>query len=96
VREPAQAAARGLVWTPRSISLDGKNNGKNNNNIVIANLVNVQLTQVQVIQEVQITQVVQNIIVIDGKKEARDNVRKNHYRNKNKNVVCHLLKCFWQ
>ena len=104
----ATPVAKGLVWTPRSLQTrqfgefgfgnDKKNkkfNKNKNNNIIIAQPINIELTQIQIVQEVQIINVVQNLIIIDGADFFKDNIRKNHFKNVNKNrqvvSTCPLL-----
>ncbi len=65
------------------------NNNNNNNDVTIIDTTVVQLNEGRRNQEVELTILVQeNIKKNNGKKRAKDNVRKNHYRNKNRNVVC--------
>lgn len=98
----ASPVERGLVWTPRSLDTRqdrnrggrdqdrNRNNNNNNRRIIIAQPINIRLTQIQIIKEVQIINVIQNLIVVNGLERARDTIRRNHFRNRNRgrNVVC--------
>lgn len=78
---------RRLVWIPRSSERkDG--GGKNNDKITIIDTTEVKLSEASRNSEVEFTLLVEEKIKIeDQKKKAKDNVRKNHFRNKNSDVV---------
>lgn len=86
---------RRMVWTPRSLERKDESGSKNNNNkdaITIVDTTAIELTEKSRNSEVELTILVQEKIRIeDQKRTAKDNVRKNHYRNKNRNVVCQSL-----
>jgi len=70
----------------------------NNNNVQEITITELSTTDVSIqngqrSQDIQLVQLVQEkIVVIDNSRQFRDNVRKNTFRNKNKNVVCTILK----
>src|ERR1700722_40260 len=78
---------RRLFWTPRS--LERKDGGKNkDNDITIVDTTVIKLTEESRNSEIELTvKVEEKIKIKEQKKKAKDNVRKNHYRNKNKDVV---------
>jgi len=87
VPETAEYAARGLIYAPQSLS---KRKNNNNNKLVITTTEETQLTEIQQGSEIQLTEIVEKqLVVIDKTNEARDNVRKNHFKNVNsdKNLV---------
>lgn len=58
------------------------NNNNNNNRLVITTTEETQLTEIQQGSEIQLTEIVKKqLVVIDKTNEARDNVRKNHFKN---------------
>jgi hypothetical protein len=86
---------RRMVWTPRSQRKDS--GGKNNKDtLTIVDTTVVELTEKSRNSEVELTIRVQETIQSeDQKKKAKDNVRRNHYRNKNKDVVCDSFSNKW-
>jgi len=84
---------RRMVWTPRSLERkDESGSNHNKNTITIIDTTVVELTEVSRNSEIELTVLVQEKIKIEEqKKKAKDNVRKNHYRNKNRDVVCYPL-----
>lgn len=94
-REYVQPFERGLTWTRsqnrknNDQNQNNQNNRNNNDKIEITQLVAVQLTEQQRGREVQFTEiVVENLQIIDQTKQNKDNIRKNHFRNRNNKVVC--------
>ncbi|KAG0652089.1 hypothetical protein D0Z07_1386 [Hyphodiscus hymeniophilus] len=86
-RDLAHAVERGLVWMPRSLEARKKNSNNNDDIITITQLEETQLTVVQRGQEVQLTEIVEDkLVIIDQTKKNKDNIRKNHYKNRNSNV----------
>jgi hypothetical protein len=85
---------RRMSWTPRS--LERKNGGSKDKDLTIIDTTVVKLTEVERNSEIELTiKVEEKIKIEEQKKKDKDNVRKNHYRNKNKDVVCtHLLAPF--
>jgi hypothetical protein len=81
------ADERRMLWTPRS--LQRKDGGGKNNKDTIVDTTVVKLTEKSRNSEIELTILVQEKIRIeDQKKKAKDNVRKNHFRNKNNDAVC--------
>ena len=77
-----------MTWTPRSVKRNKKNDNKNNDVITITQLEETQLTVSERGKEVQLTELVEDkLVIIDQTKENKDNIRKNHYKNKNNNLV---------
>jgi hypothetical protein len=84
---------RRLMWAPRSLE-QKEESGSNHNKdtITIIDTTVVELTEASRNSEIELTVLVQEKIKIEEqKKTAKDNVRKNHYRNKNRDVVCYSL-----
>jgi hypothetical protein len=83
---------RRMVWTPRSLERKDESGSKHNkDSIAIIDTTVVELTEASRNSEIELTVLVQEKIKIEEqKKTAKDNVRKNHYRNKNRDVVCYL------
>jgi hypothetical protein len=78
----ADLSERGLVWNR------GKNSNKNNDKTVITDTTITQLTEVSRNSETQLTVLVEKKLVIKkDTRQSKDNVRRNHYAAKNKNVV---------
>jgi len=76
-RDTPNMAERGLVWVPRALQ-ERKNN--QNSDITITDTEITQLTEIQQGSETQLTVAVEKQVVIKkGTKNAKDNVRKNHF-----------------
>ncbi|KAM3068763.1 hypothetical protein ACMFMG_010934 [Clarireedia jacksonii] len=78
VPETTENLARGLVYPSRSLGrgADGV--------VIITQTQEQQLTEISRGREMQLTQLVQDrLIIIDRTNTARDNVRRNHFRNLN-------------
>ena len=74
---------RGMIWVPRKLQ-----QRKDTEIVQITDITEEQITEVQRGQEVQFTVLVEKkIIEIRQTKNAKDNVRKNHFAAKNKNAV---------
>ncbi|ESZ91153.1 hypothetical protein SBOR_8464 [Sclerotinia borealis F-4128] len=74
----AENAARGLVYTTRSFGQRG------NSVITITKTEEEQITEISRGREIQLTKLVQErLIIIDRTQIARDNIRKNHFKNLN-------------
>jgi hypothetical protein len=85
---------RRMVWTPRSLEQKDESGSNHNSKdtITIIDTTVVELTEASRNSEIELTVLVQEKIKIEEqKKTAKDNVRKNHYRNKNRDVVCYPL-----
>jgi hypothetical protein len=79
---------RRMFWNPRS--LERKDDGSKNKNkdTTIIDTTVVKLTEQSRNSEIELTvKVEEKIQIEEQKKKAKDNVRKNHFRNKNKDVV---------
>ncbi|RAL60053.1 hypothetical protein DID88_000679 [Monilinia fructigena] len=78
VPETVDNVARGLVYAPRS-------GGQRANVVVtITKTEEEQLTEISRGREIQLTKLVQErLVIIDRTQTARDNIRKNHFRNLN-------------
>ncbi|KAB8297323.1 hypothetical protein EYC80_002673 [Monilinia laxa] len=78
VPETVDNVARGLVYAPRSV-------GQRVNGVVtITTTEEEQLTEISRGREIQLTKLVQErLVIIDRTQIARDNIRKNHFRNLN-------------
>ena len=82
---------RRMLWTPRSLERKdgGGSKNKDKDTITIIDTTVVKLTEESRNSEIELTVLVEEKVKIEEqKKKAKDNVRKNHYRNKNKDVVC--------
>lgn len=76
-----------MIWIPRSVE-PRKNKNNNDNILTITELEETQLTVVEKGKEVQLTELVEKkLVIIDQTKQNKDNIRKNHFKNKNSNVV---------
>jgi hypothetical protein len=83
---------RRMMWTPRSLERKDGGDSKHKETITIIDTTVVELTEESRNSEVELTILVQEKIKIEEqKKTAKDNVRMNHYRNKNTNVVCTMF-----
>lgn len=83
---------RRMSWNPRSLRRRDGGDRNSKDTITIVDTTVVELTEQSRNSEVELTILVQEKIQIeDQKKKAKDNVRKNHYRNKNKDVVSSLF-----
>lgn len=84
VPETAENIERGLVYNPRSSG----HRANSNNVIIITKTKEEQLTEVSRGREIQLTKLVQErLVIIDQTQIARDNVRRNHFRNLNSQRV---------
>ena len=91
----AVAQERGMIWAPRGIWAR-RNNDNSDDTITITETEEEQLTVIQQGQEIELTKLVEKrVTVIDQKKVARDNVRKNHFKNKNSGQVCYVFRCIY-
>jgi hypothetical protein len=81
---------RRMVWSARSLERkDDSGSKKNKDSNTIIDTTVVELTEDRRNSEIELTVLVEEKIKIEAqKKKAKDNVRKNHYRNRNRNVVC--------
>lgn len=85
LRELSALAARGMEWIP-------KRSNNNNNNVDVVDTTFEQITAVEQGNEIELTTLVEKVLVVQSQKRtAKDNIRKNHYSAKNKNVVCLAL-----
>ncbi|KAF7877639.1 hypothetical protein EAF04_001310 [Stromatinia cepivora] len=86
VPETVENIERGLVYNPRSSGQRANSNGV----ITITKTKEEQLTEISRGREIQLTKLVQErLVIIDQTQIARDNVRRNHFRNLNsqRNIV---------
>ncbi|KAM0129062.1 hypothetical protein ACHAP3_008014 [Botrytis cinerea] len=82
VPETGKNIARGLVYAPRNSRQQSKANS--NNVIIITKTEEEQLTEISRNREIQLTKLVQErLIIIDRTQIARDNIRRNHFKNLN-------------
>ncbi|TGO48647.1 hypothetical protein BCON_0234g00110 [Botryotinia convoluta] len=82
VPETDKNIARGLVYAPRDSRQQSKANS--NNVIIITKTEEEQLTEISRNREIQLTKLVQErLIIIDRTQIARDNIRRNHFKNLN-------------
>jgi hypothetical protein len=73
---------RGIIYEPRNL------NQRKVSEIQITQTETEILSNSQLSSEVELVQIVQEkLIVIDQTKKNKDNIRKNHYKNVNNNVV---------
>lgn len=80
-----ELAERGITYASRKLQR------RKNQEITITQLQEEILTNSQMSSEVELVQLIQEtVIVIDQTKENKDNIRKNHFRNVNNNVVWFL------
>lgn len=78
-----------LTWTPRSLNRKDESGSKDIETVTIIDTTVVKLTEQSWNSEIELTVLVEEKIKIEEqRKTAKDNVRKNHYRNKNRDVVC--------
>ncbi|PQE30672.1 Cas1p-like protein [Rutstroemia sp. NJR-2017a WRK4] len=78
IPETTENLARGLVYTPRSLGRQG------DSVVTITQTQEEQLTEISRGREIQLTKLVQDrLVIIDRTNVARDNIRKNHFRNLN-------------
>ncbi|KAI9646116.1 hypothetical protein NHQ30_005556 [Ciborinia camelliae] len=78
VPETVENGARGLIFTPRRMGQ------RANGVITITKTKEEQLTEISRGREIQLTKLVQErLVIIDQTQIARDNIRKNHFRNLN-------------
>jgi hypothetical protein len=95
----SSSADHGLIWKPRSLNSisivnsnennNGNRNKNNHNNNDIIDTTIVALSEQSRGEETELIVLIQERIrKSDQKRRAKDNVRANHYRNKNQNVVC--------
>ena len=83
---------RRMFWTPRSLERKDGGSKQNDKDITITDTTVVKLTEASQNSEIELTvKVEEKIKIEDQKKKAKDNGRKNHFRNKNKDVVCKSL-----
>lgn len=79
---------RGLTWEPRGLEARGKGGNKNNNDIVIVDTTFIKIDEKTRGKEQELIVIVkEKTIIKDNSNKIKDNIRKNHYRSKNRNVV---------
>lgn len=81
---------RGLTWEPRGLAPRGGRGDRNNNNkdIVIVDTTFIKIDEKSRGKEQElIIFIKEKTIIKDNKDKFKDNIRKNHYKSKNRNVV---------
>ena len=93
---------RGLTWSPRGVEARDigierngnfgnridRNRNRNNNDLVIVDTAFVQIDEITRTRERELTVLIrEKTIIRDNSRQFRDNVRRNHYRSRNRNTV---------
>jgi hypothetical protein len=84
-------AERGLPWIPRGVK-SRRNRSRNSKNVItITELEETELTISQKDSDIQLTELIETkLVILDQTRRNKDNIRKNHFRNSNRNVVSAL------
>jgi hypothetical protein len=81
---------RGITWNPRALEERAKTGGKDkgNNDKIIVDTTFIKIDQTSRGKDQELTILIQEKTVIkDNSNKLKDNIRKNHYKNKNSNSV---------